>query len=69
MVELHLLADRRIELVRYQRAREVPGKIRIAGQVWQRPFPPTLIRLGMRGANAEREGGVNVEENWFTWSL
>ena len=62
MVERHLLADRRIELIVHQRPREVPGEIRIARQVRQRPFPPALIRLGVRRADAEGEGRVSVEE-------
>ena len=62
VVQRHLLADRRIELVVHQRAREVPGEIRIARQIRQRPLPPALIRLGVRRADAEGEGRVGVEE-------
>ena len=62
VIHRHLLADRRIELVLHQAAREVPGERGIAGHVRQIALAPAFIGLRIHLARAEREGRIGVEE-------
>ncbi len=62
MVQRHLLAQCRVELVIHQAAREVPGEVRMTRQRIERPCGPPLVGQGETLCHAQGEGRVGVEE-------
>jgi hypothetical protein len=62
VVDLELLADRDVELIGHERARNVPAELRVAGQRRKRPRAEALVGDGIRVCDAERERRVGVEE-------
>ena len=52
MVDRNLLADRRIELVGDQAARDVPGEIAVAGEIGEVAPAPALVGQLVRVADA-----------------